>query len=197
MDNEKTAFQAFVSSLVTVIVFVLSYAGFEVSKETTEKPAVVQCQPDDTYALFQQKLKATGSATKAEPVVSKPVVTDSVDAVMKSEPVVTGPVKVAGSRWNVEGNWNYSTAEIARHLEQVHGISAAGYSKSQLEAMHDNLHNGYPAMGYSSAPKATTYSAPTKTYSQPTTYTTRTGLFGAKRTYRTYSSSCPGGVCPQ
>ena len=46
------------------------------------------------------------------------------------------------SQWNVEGQWNYNTAFLAEHLQQVHGIDTEGMSRSQMQQAHDNAHNG-------------------------------------------------------
>ena len=50
------------------------------------------------------------------------------------------------AQWNVEGQWNYSTAQIAEHLMEDHGIDARGMSRSQMQQAHDNAHNGVPIM---------------------------------------------------
>ena len=46
-----------------------------------------------------------------------------------------------GPRWNVEGRNSYSTQELADHLRRVHGVNIDGKTRSELEALHDNLHN--------------------------------------------------------
>lgn len=197
MEDTKTAFQAFVSSIITMLVAVLTYsAATELEPKAEVKTEIKACEPDSTYALFQEKLAAS-----AKPATPSATATPKVEPAASSTVTRLSPNKVAGSRWNVEGDWNYSAAEIASHLSRVHGVDPSGYSKQEMEAMHDNLHNGYPAMGYSTtsttaAKPVVTYSQPTKYYTVPT-YSSRTGLFGTRRTTRTYSSSCPGGVCPQ
>ncbi len=189
MEETKTALQAFISSIITIIVAVLSYSAVTDIAPKAE-PEVKVCQPDNTYELFQKKLAASAEKPKPTVVTPAPAVAPAVTVATKAS-----PVKVAGSHWNVEGNWNYSTSEMASHLSRVHGVNPSGYSKQEMEAMHDNLHNGYPAMGYSSSAKPT-YSQPV-TYSKPVTTYSRPTLFGSRRVVRSYSSSCPGGVCPQ
>ncbi len=50
------------------------------------------------------------------------------------------------AKWNVEGQWNYSTAFLAEHLAEVHGIDTRGMSRDQMQLAHDNAHNGVPIM---------------------------------------------------
>jgi hypothetical protein len=50
------------------------------------------------------------------------------------------------AKWNVEGQWNYSTAFLAEHLAQVHGIDTSGMSRDQMQRAHDNAHNGVSIM---------------------------------------------------
>ena len=50
------------------------------------------------------------------------------------------------AKWNVEGQWNYSTAFLAEHLAEVHGIDTRGMSREQMQLAHDNAHNGVPIM---------------------------------------------------
>lgn len=84
------------------------------------------------------------------------------DAVTTSAPVVRQP----GPRWNWNGDWTPSYEDAARHLSEAHGIDPSGMSMVEMQAAHDNAHNGYSARPmYSSAP-------------------------------RSYRSSCPGGRCP-
>lgn len=57
------------------------------------------------------------------------------------------PVRRSSTIWNVEGNWNYTTEQLAIHLQDVHGLNVDGYDREAMKIMHDNLHNGYSAMG--------------------------------------------------
>lgn len=50
------------------------------------------------------------------------------------------------AKWNVEGQWNYSTAFLQDHLAQVHGIDTRGMSRDQMQRAHDNAHNGVSIM---------------------------------------------------
>lgn len=50
------------------------------------------------------------------------------------------------AKWNVEGQWNYSTSFLAEHLAEDHGIDTRGMSRDQMQRAHDNAHNGVPIM---------------------------------------------------
>ena len=52
----------------------------------------------------------------------------------------------SNAKWNVEGQWNYSTAFLAEHLQQVHGVDTTGMTRSQMQQAHDNAHNGVPVV---------------------------------------------------
>jgi len=49
-------------------------------------------------------------------------------------------------RWNVEGQWSYSDDFLADHLRTVHKVSVEGFSRDQMEKIHDNLHNNVSTM---------------------------------------------------
>lgn len=49
--------------------------------------------------------------------------------------------RIAGPRWNVNGNWAPSMEEIQRHLRDAHGIDPAGHGLDDLLTLHDNDHN--------------------------------------------------------
>jgi hypothetical protein len=88
----------------------------------------------------------------AIPVASAPAVRSS------------GPLKMA---WNVEGNWNPSILETARHLREDHGIIADGMSHQQMHDLHAAIHEGRQVAMKSPAVQMINR-----------------------------GSSCPGGVCP-
>lgn len=95
--------------------------------------------------------------------------------------------RMPGSNWNVEGNWNYTLIELAEHLRRVHNVNTDGKTMSELQAMHDNLHNGYSA-----------YGAPVKsTVANPIQYYTPRQAPSLFRRTRTYSTCPPGTSCPQ
>jgi hypothetical protein len=49
--------------------------------------------------------------------------------------------RIAGPRWNVNGDWNPSLEAIQSHLRDAHGIDPSGLSREQLLTLHDNAHN--------------------------------------------------------
>ena len=66
------------------------------------------------------------------------------------EPIVAAPpapVRMSNTRWTVGRKRSYTLDELASHLAGEHGFDPAGYTKEQLQAVHDNLHNGYSALG--------------------------------------------------
>ena len=58
-----------------------------------------------------------------------------------------------GSRWNWEGRSSKSVSDsfMRSHLLSDHGVDAAGMTRSQMQIVHDNVHNGYPAFGNASS----------------------------------------------
>lgn len=103
--------------------------------------------------------KGGGSAPAAAPKKT-PVVVKTIQK----------PVRNARGRWSVTGRRSYDRAYIANHMQKTHGIDPTGYTKEDLQIMHDNVHEGYPALGRAVAKKTTS------------------------RSYR--RGSCPGGRCP-
>jgi hypothetical protein len=51
----------------------------------------------------------------------------------------SGPLKLS---WNVDGNWNPTILETAKHLREDHGIIADGMSHQQMHDMHAAAHEG-------------------------------------------------------
>ena len=49
--------------------------------------------------------------------------------------------RIAGPRWNVNGDWNPSVEEVQRHLRGAHGIDPGGPGLEDLLILHDNDHN--------------------------------------------------------
>jgi hypothetical protein len=68
--------------------------------------------------------------------------------------------------YNIQGDWNPSTAKIANHIAREHGINPAGMSRAEMLMAHDRAHGVRVA-----APRRVVRYAPV-------------------------ASSCPGGVCP-
>lgn len=121
---------------------------------------------------------------------TKPSIETTKVVRLDSTPVVAQPgvTRMPGSNWNVQGNWNYTITELADHLRSDHGVNVDGKTLSELQAMHDNLHNGYSA--YGSTARATQSVAPIQYYTPRQTPT----IF---RRTRSYSTCPPGQPCPQ
>jgi RecJ-like exonuclease len=50
-------------------------------------------------------------------------------------------------KWTVNQKKEYTTEELAEHLLREHNTNTIGYSREEMEIMHDNLHNGFTAYG--------------------------------------------------
>ena len=133
-----------------------------------DDPAIVSDVPADrpkASVLVRKPPVAAPAAVSASPPPAVPVV------VKQAKP---SPVRMSSTSWTVSGRRSYTRDYLASHLERTHGIETAGYTKEELKTMHDNIHNGYPAMGRTTAGKPTV----TKRY-----------------TIRR-SGGCPDGRCP-
>ena len=91
---------------------------------------------DGTVMVTCPVCNGTGKKTAAEPQAFAPP---------------PAPVRMSGTRWTVAGKRNYTTEELAGHLQRTHGVDPTGYTREELQTLHDNSHNGYSAMG---SPKA-------------------------------------------
>jgi len=49
--------------------------------------------------------------------------------------------RIAGPRWNVNGDWSPTIEEIQSHLRDAHGIDPSGRDIEDLLTLHDNDHN--------------------------------------------------------
>ncbi len=98
------------------------------------------------------------------------------------------PIRRHNSRWSVAGRWDYSTEFLATHLAEEHGIGVQGYTREELQIIHDNIHNGFDAMGGSEA-------KPVKESKAVVKVRRSTGLFGG-RLFGGFRSTCPPGGCP-
>jgi hypothetical protein len=49
--------------------------------------------------------------------------------------------RIAGPRWNVNGDWSPSLDEIQGHLRAAHGIDPGTLGIEDLLTLHDNDHN--------------------------------------------------------
>ena len=92
--------------------------------------------------------------------LSQPIIPVAPSPAVRS----SGPLKLS---WNVEGNWNPSILETAKHLREDHGIIADGMTHQQMHDAHAAAHEGRKVANKS----------------QPVQFINR-------------GSQCPGGVCP-
>ena len=49
--------------------------------------------------------------------------------------------RIAGPRWNVNGDWTPNLEEIQGHLRAAHGIDPGALGIEDLLTLHDNDHN--------------------------------------------------------
>jgi len=126
-------------------------------------------QPDDPSLASKPAAADPPVVSVLAPPVIDPPAPKVVKRVVVSPPK---PIRMSSTSWTVSGKRSYTRDYLASHLQRTHGIDTAGYSKSELKTMHDNIHNGYPAMGRSQA-------VTTKRY-----------------TIRRSSGGCPNGRCP-
>jgi hypothetical protein len=73
--------------------------------------------------------------------------------------------RIAGPRWNVNGDWAPTMEEIQRHLRDAHGIDPSGRDMEDLLTLHDNDHNRRGVAGTTHGHKKSTKS-PTKGYAR-------------------------------
>ena len=103
-------------------------------------------------ALEPQEATRPNPSQSSQPVALSPVVRSY------------GPLKMS---WNVEGNWQPTILETAKHLREDHGIIADGMTHQQMHDVHAAAHEGR---------KVANKSQPVRLINRGT--------------------SCPGGVCP-
>ena len=49
--------------------------------------------------------------------------------------------RIAGPRWNVNGDWTPTMEEVQGHLRSAHGIDPGNLGMDDLLTLHDNDHN--------------------------------------------------------
>ena len=49
--------------------------------------------------------------------------------------------RIAGPRWNVNGDWTPTIEEVQSHLRSAHGIEPVNLGMEELLTLHDNDHN--------------------------------------------------------
>jgi hypothetical protein len=121
----------------------------------TMKASLVRSEP-----VWEEVIKS--ALEPQEP--ARPNLPQPVKPVASAPAVRSSAVKMS---WNVEGNWNPSILETAKHLREDHGIIADGMSHQQMHDMHAAIHEGR---------QVATKSPPVQLINR--------------------GSSCPGGQCP-
>jgi len=98
---------------------------------------------------------------------------------------VSAPAKTtsrSGGRWSVAGRRSYSRDYIANHMLRTHNVDCSGMSVEQMQALHDDMHEGKvklpPPSKYSSG-DCPSGQCPTPSAAAPRA-----------------SGGCPGGQCP-
>ena len=108
-------------------------------------------------------------------------------------------------RWNVNGQWSYSDDYLANHLRTVHKIDVEGFSRDQMEKIHDNMHNGTSAMsGVASLGGSPCAGCPLSgccpscvpPAEQEEVVVVEEVVVEAPAPATSSSSSCPSGTCP-
>jgi len=98
----------------------------------TLKASLVKSEPQREEviksAVEPQEVAKANPSQSSQPVASLPAVRSSA-------------VKMS---WNVEGNWNPTILETAKHLREDHGIIADGMSHQQMHDAHAAAHEGRP-----------------------------------------------------
>jgi hypothetical protein len=109
------------------------------------------------------------------------------EPVKATAPGIPDPVRRSSIIWNLNNRWDYSTEELTAHLLAEHNFNSASYSREQLQTVHDNLHNGYNALG-----DAVVQTAAVQTPAVHYHYTVPQRRGWAFRG----AASCAGGNCP-
>lgn len=60
---------------------------------------------------------------------------------LASQEAIKTVSRIAGPRWNVNGDWAPSLEEIQSHLRAAHGIDPGTFGVEDLLTLHDNDHN--------------------------------------------------------
>jgi hypothetical protein len=150
-------------------------------RENTTALAAIKSQVESLSGSILETRQAVGTM-QAKLIVPKPqreeVIKSAREPQEPTRPNLSQPVKPVASApavrssavkmsWNVEGNWNPSILETAKHLREDHGVIADGMSHQQMHDMHAAIHEGRQVATKSPAVQMINR-----------------------------GSSCPGGVCP-
>jgi hypothetical protein len=166
---KKNLLQAAAGTLITSLIAVGSLLVFSGSQPVQNVRAEIsENETADLEAKFEVELQrslttqheATMDAIEAQNEVLQRIEESIAKALQQQAkpveakkqldpvtPVKVSPVRRHSSRWTVEGRHNYTTEFLAQHLMDEHGLDVNGYTREELQTMHDNIHNGYDAMG--------------------------------------------------
>jgi hypothetical protein len=150
-------------------------------KENTTALAAIKSQVESLNSSILETRQAVGTM-EAKLVVPQPQVKEVIKSALEPQkdakgsnntsPSVASPSAVRSSEvkmaWNVEGNWNPSILETARHLREDHGFIADGLTHQQMHDAHAAFHEGRKSVAMRAPPVQ---------------------MIGR-------GTSCPGGVCP-
>lgn len=160
-------------------------AGFDEQKEilarieTTLAGLKPESESEETTPTPSEEISKTETVTPDPPEPEQP-----------SKPVkykVSGMQRLPGPHWDWEGKDNVSISTAEKHLAE-HGIIVSGLTMEDMEILHDNAHNAG-----NKSQKTTVKSFSGNYYStRPVRSSNR-----RNRTFRFFSSSCPGGRCPR
>ena len=164
----------------------LRITGEEVIAKQDESLTILKSNTTTLAAIKGQieALKVESETPKVEEVIKSAVEPQEATRANLSQPIipVASPPAVRSSgvvmKWNVEGNWNPSILETAKHLREDHGIIADGLTHQQMHDMHAAAHEGR---------KVANKSQPVRIINQGTQGpngrcpTPRRGLFGRRR----------------
>ena len=164
----------------------LRITGEEVIAKQDESLTILKSNTTALAAIKGQieALKVESETPKVEEVIKSAVEPQEATRANLSQPIipVASPPAVRSSgvvmKWNVEGNWNPSILETAKHLREDHGIIADGLTHQQMHDMHAAAHEGR---------KVANKSQPVRIINQGTQCpngrcpTPRRGLFGRRR----------------
>jgi hypothetical protein len=110
-----------------------------------------------------QEVAKANQSQPSKPVASPPAVRSS------------GPLKLS---WNIEGNWQPSILETAKHLREDHGVNVNDLNHQQLHDLHAALHEGRKVANKSQPVQMISRGSQCPDGRCPTV---RRGLFGRRR----------------
>lgn len=191
----------FVSASFLAVGLLLQFSSSGPTVNATESPtpgtnyddifnAELEKNLDHNHETVMSALRSqAGTLSRIEEGLNKEVV-----SVIESEPLLTSPVRMSTTRWSVGGSWNPSKSQLIQHLTS-HDVDASdSYTLAELHVMHDNVHNGYSAMGDNVVSSSAGGWGRTKSVTR-THSSSRGGLFSG-RLFRSRSyNSCAGGSC--